>query len=135
MSELDAEPEGILTSPHLGVRVWWIAAATLQEMVDRLATVLGEHLQDSDDLHVSYHGMQKGWQDKTKLRLLRAAEQWSELDFEYSTLVILATVRRPMSRSPTRQPGQARPRSRARCVAAPGRVAPRHTHTHTGPGK
>ena len=89
MSELDAQPEGILTSQHLGVRVWWITAATLQEMVDRLATVLGEHLQESDDLHVSYHGMQKGWQDKTKLRLLRAPEQWTELDFEYSTLVIL----------------------------------------------
>lgn len=82
-------PEGILASQHLGVRVWWITAPTLQEMVDRLALVLGEHMQNSDELHISYNGMQKGWQERSKFKVLGPPEQWTELDFEYSALVTL----------------------------------------------
>jgi hypothetical protein len=82
-------PDGVVASQHLGVRVWWITAPTLQGMVDRLALVLGEHLQDSDDLHVSYSGMQKGWEQKAKLKLFGPPEEWTEVDFEYSALVIL----------------------------------------------
>jgi hypothetical protein len=84
-----ALPEGILASEHLGVRVWWITAPTLQEMVDRLALVLGEHLQDSDELHISYNGMQKGWEEKAKFMLFGPTQQWTEREFEYSALVIL----------------------------------------------
>jgi hypothetical protein len=85
----DPLPEGVLASEHLGVRVWWITAAALQEMVDRLALVLGEHLQGSDELHISYHGMQKGWQERAKFRAFGPPERWAELDFEYSALVVL----------------------------------------------
>jgi hypothetical protein len=84
-----ALPEGILAFEHLGVRVWWITAPTLQEMVDRRALVLGEHLLDSDDLLVSYNGMQKAWEEKAKFKLFGPAQQWTELEFEYSALVIL----------------------------------------------
>jgi hypothetical protein len=84
-----ALPDGILASEHLGVRVWWVTGLTLQELVDRLALVLGEHLQEADDLHVSYNGMQKGWEERTKTKLLGPPQRWTELDFEYSALVIL----------------------------------------------
>jgi len=90
-----ALPDGVLASQHLGVRVWWITAPTLQETVDRLALVLGEHLQDSDELHVSYHGMQKGWEQKTKAKLFGPPQQWTELDLEYSALVILRDCSAP----------------------------------------
>lgn len=95
MSSPSPLPDGVLTSQHLGVRVWWITAPTLQEMVDRLAVVLGEHMQESDDLHVSYNGMQNGWQERAKVRLLREPERWTELSFEYSALVILRDRSRP----------------------------------------
>ena len=84
-----ALPEGILASEHLGVRVWWITAPTLQEPVDRLALVLGEHLQQSNELHVSYNGMQKGSEEKAKFTLFGPAQQWAEVDVEYSALVVL----------------------------------------------
>jgi hypothetical protein len=96
-----ALPDGVLVSQHLGVRVWWITAPTLQGVVDRLALVLGEHLQESYELHVSYHGMQKGWEQKTKAKLFGPPQQWTELDFEYSALVILRGCSAP------EQPGAA----------------------------
>ena len=35
------------------------------------------------------HGMQKGWQERAKVKLFRESERWTEVDFEYSALVIL----------------------------------------------
>jgi hypothetical protein len=101
MIDPSALPDGVLASQHLGVRVWWITAPTLQEMVDRLAVVLGEHLQESDDLHISYNGMQRSRDDKAKLKLFGPPEQWTVLRFEYSALVILR------DRSPAEDPDDA----------------------------
>lgn len=89
MSDMNTLPKGILTSQHRGVRVWWITAPDLQGTVDRLAVVLGEHLRDSDELHVSYNGMQTGWLETSKPKLFRPPAQSIDLDFEYSTLVVL----------------------------------------------
>jgi hypothetical protein len=66
-------------------------------MVDRVAVVLGEHLQESDELHISYHGMQTGSEDKARFKLFQAAEQWTELHFEYSALVVLRDRQAPTS--------------------------------------
>jgi hypothetical protein len=64
----------------------------MQELVDRLALVLSEHMHDDDELHVTYNAMQSGWQDHppTKGGLARRAEPgWTELRFEYSAFVVL----------------------------------------------
>jgi hypothetical protein len=36
-----------------GVRVFYISAPTMPDLVDRLALVLGEHMHDGDELHVN----------------------------------------------------------------------------------
>jgi hypothetical protein len=82
-------PDGVISSEHLGVRVWWITAPTLKEMVERLAVVLGEHLGEPDELHISYNGMQTGSEPKSKFKLIGPPEQWTDLHFEYSALVVL----------------------------------------------
>jgi hypothetical protein len=38
-----------------GVRVFYISAPTMPDLVDRLALVLGEHMHDGDELHVTYN--------------------------------------------------------------------------------
>ena len=43
-----------------GVRVVYIAAPRAQELVDRLALALSEHVHD-DELHVPCNAMQSGW--------------------------------------------------------------------------
>jgi len=87
-------PEGILGADHAGVRVFWIATQTMQELVDRLALILGEHMSDTDELKVTYNAMQSGWHehpghDATLFPLRRAQAPWTELQFEYSAFVVL----------------------------------------------
>ena len=75
-----------------GVRVFYISAPTMPDLVDRLALVLGEHMHDGDELHVTYNAMQSGWQEHppTKGGLIRRPEAgWTELRFEYSAFVVL----------------------------------------------
>jgi hypothetical protein len=81
--------EGIVGSEHAGVRVWSVCAPTLQELIDRIAVILGEHMADGDQLHVSYNAMQIGEQLVQRPHLLRAPEQWTESFFEYSALLVL----------------------------------------------
>src|SRR3954469_19198545 len=59
----DATPPGgeLVLAEEGGVRVFYIAAASMQHLVDRLALVLGEHMHDYDELHVTYNAMQSGW--------------------------------------------------------------------------
>ena len=81
-----------------GVRVFYIAAPSMQQLVDRLALVLGEHMHDGDDLHVTYNAMQSGWQEHppTKGGLMRRPEAgWTELRFEYSAFVVLRERQAP----------------------------------------
>jgi hypothetical protein len=91
--ELPAEwPSEVIAAEEGGVRVFWIAADTMQGLVDRLALVLGEHMADGDELHVTYNAMQSGWQDHAarKGNLIRRPEAgWTELRFEYSAFVVL----------------------------------------------
>ena len=64
----------------------------MQELVDRLALVLGEHMHDGDELHFTYDAMQSGWQEDppTKGGLIRRPEAgWTEPRFEYSAFVVL----------------------------------------------
>ena len=90
--EAEPWPEDLVLAEEAGVRVFYIAAPSMQELVDRLALVLGEHMHDDDELHVTYNAMQSGWQDHppTKGGLARRAEPgWTELRFEYSAFVVL----------------------------------------------
>jgi hypothetical protein len=94
-----AAPGGeIVLAEEGGVRVFYIAASTMQNLVDRLALVLGEHMHDDDELHVTYNAMQSGWTEHPARtgHVLRAPEQgWTELHFEYSAFVVLRARDRP----------------------------------------
>lgn len=74
---------------HHGVRVWSIVAPTQQELADRIALVLGEHMTDHDELHITHAVVQSGAEDRLRRHLLRKPESWMELTFEYSALVVL----------------------------------------------
>ena len=77
------------TSEHAGVRVWSVTGVSQQALVDRVAVVLGEHMGDGDELHVTYAVIQNGSQERSRSRLLREPETWIELYFEYSALIVL----------------------------------------------
>jgi hypothetical protein len=54
-----AAPAGeLVLAEEGGVRVFYISAPTMPDLVDRLALVLGEHMHDDDELHVTYNAMQ-----------------------------------------------------------------------------
>ncbi|HEY4277618.1 MAG TPA: hypothetical protein VGM91_05330 [Conexibacter sp.] len=107
MSDREPEPPGgdaampggeIVLAEEGGVRVFYIAAVTMQDLVDRLALVLGEHMRDNDELHVTYNAMQSGWTEHPakKGHVLRAPEEgWTELHFEYSAFAVLRARDRP----------------------------------------
>jgi hypothetical protein len=94
-----AAPGGeLVLAEEGGVRVFYISAPTMPDLVDRLALVLGEHMHDGDELHVTYNAMQSGWTNHPprKGHLLRAPEQgWTELHFEYSAFVVLRARDQP----------------------------------------
>ncbi len=72
--------------------MFWIASETMQGLVDHLALVLGEHMATNDELHVTYNAMQSGWLDHPGRQgtiWQRAKAPWTELQFEYSTFVVL----------------------------------------------
>jgi len=87
--ELPELPEGIAGAEHLGVRVWSIRGSSHQELTDNIATILGEHLGESDELHVSFNAMQTGSREHAGYHLLKADQPWTELFFEYSALIVL----------------------------------------------
>src|SRR3954449_7413286 len=103
MTDRDPEPPredaarlggGLVLAEEGGVRVFYIAAPTMQDLVDRLALVLGEHMRDGDELHVTYNAMQSGWTGPPALKghVIRKPEAgWTELHFEYSAFVVLRT--------------------------------------------
>jgi hypothetical protein len=82
-------PGQIVSSEHVGVRVWSIQATSMQQLIDQLAVVLGEHMADGDELHVSYNGMQNGSEPHRQHHLLKRPDEWTELQFEYSALIVL----------------------------------------------
>jgi hypothetical protein len=99
------QPEAtqLIAAEEGGVRVFWVAAPSMQELVDRLALVLGEHMHESDELHVTYNAMQSGWtnHEPRKGSLMRAPQQgWTELHFEYTAFVVLRERDLPPVRPP-----------------------------------
>jgi hypothetical protein len=85
----DGEPGLEYTSEHRGVRVWSVQAASQQDPIDRVAVVLGEHMADDDELHITYAVVQNGSQEHLRPRLMRNPDVWTELHFEYSALIVL----------------------------------------------
>ena len=101
--ELPAEwPSDVIGAEEAGVRVFWVSADTMQGLVDRLALVLGEHMADGDELHVTYNAMQSGWQDHAprKGNLVRSPD--AGLD---RAALRVQRLRRPAR---TRRPGRRR---------------------------
>ena len=74
---------------HHGVRVWSIVAPTQQELANRIALVLGEHMTDDDELHITHAVVQNGAETKSRRHVLREDETWTELSFEYSGVIVL----------------------------------------------
>jgi hypothetical protein len=89
MSEPAQLPDGTVGSEHLGVRVFSVSAPSMQELIDRMAVILGEHLDEGDELHVSFNSMQNGSQEHPGTKLLQTPRPWTELFFEYSALLVL----------------------------------------------
>jgi hypothetical protein len=89
MSEPAQLPDGTVGSEHLGVRVFSVVAPSMQELIDRMAVILGEHLDQGDELHVSFNSMQNGAEEHAGQKLLQAPRPWTELFFEYSAQLVL----------------------------------------------
>jgi len=89
MSETSQLPDGTVGSQHLGVRMFSVTAPSMQELIDRIAVILGEHLDPGDELHISFNSMQNGSQEHARAKLLQTSRPWTELFFEYSALLVL----------------------------------------------
>jgi hypothetical protein len=123
-NELPAEwPSDIIGAEEAGVRVFWVSAGTMQGLVDRLALVLGEHMSDGDELHVTYNAMQSGWQDHApqgqprppaRGRLDRAALR--ALSVRRAARARCAAEHRPRVSASSFARGPARCVARARCA-------------------
>jgi hypothetical protein len=92
MNEQAQLPDGTVGSEHLGVRVFSVSAPSMQELIDRMAVILGEHLDHGDELHVSFNSMQNGSQEHSRQKLLQTPRPWTELFFEYSALLVLRAL-------------------------------------------
>jgi hypothetical protein len=85
-------PEGTVDSEHLGVRVFCVSALDGQLLADRLALVLGEHMEDHDEMHLTYNAIQSGWQHDLGREGWLGRSPHTQLFFEYTALLVL---RRP----------------------------------------
>ena len=89
MSEPSQLPDGTVGSQHLAARLFSVSAPSMHELIDRIAVILGEHLDTRDELHVSFNSMQNGSQQHAGQKLLQTPQPWTELFFEYSALLVL----------------------------------------------
>jgi hypothetical protein len=89
MSEPSQLPGGTVGSQHLGLRVFSVSAPSMQELIDRIAVILGEHLDHGDELHVCFNAMPNGSQQHAGRKPLQTPRPWTELFFEYSALLVL----------------------------------------------
>ena len=69
-----------------------VSAPSMQALIDRIAVILGEHLDQGDELHVSFNSMQNGSQEHTGAKLMQTPRPWTELFFEYSALLVLRAM-------------------------------------------
>lgn len=88
MSEF-AQPDGIVGSEHLGVRVFCVAAPDPQQLANQVALVLGEHLAAADEMHVTYNALQTGWQHHPGRTGWLGREPHTQLFLEYTALIVL----------------------------------------------
>lgn len=82
-------PDGTVGSEHLGARVFLISSPDAQGLADRLAIVLGEHMDDGDEMHLTYNALQSGWQQDPGRTGRRAHAAHTQLFFEYTALLVL----------------------------------------------
>jgi hypothetical protein len=82
-------PDGTVGSEHLGARVFCISAPDAQTLADRLALVLGEHMTNDDEMHLTYDAIQSGWQHDAGRDGWRSRPAHTQLFFEYSALLVL----------------------------------------------
>ena len=90
--DLSAFDDELLSASSAGVRVFWISAPSKQELVTRMALILGEHLQLRDELHVSYNAIQNSsttYPGRAGTLLQDPVAPWTELGFEYSVMLVL----------------------------------------------
>jgi hypothetical protein len=84
-----ALPDGAVGSEHLGVRVFCITAPDAQQLADRLALILGEHMAADDQLHITYGVVQSGWEHELGRSGLRPRDAHTQLFFEHTALLVL----------------------------------------------
>jgi hypothetical protein len=82
-------PDGIVSSEHLGARVFCIAAPDPQQLADQIALVLGEHLATDDEMHITYNALQTGWQHDPGRTGWLGREPHTQLFLEYTALIVL----------------------------------------------
>lgn len=82
-------PEGTVGAEHLGVRVFSISAPDAQQLADQVALVLGEHMADDDEMHLTYNAIQSGWQHDPGRQGWLARPTHTQLFFEYTALLVL----------------------------------------------
>jgi hypothetical protein len=92
LNEPSQLPDGTVGSQHLGVRGFSVTAPSMQELIHRIAVILGEHLDTGDELHVSFNSMQNGSQQHSGHKLLQTPRPWTQLSFEYSALLVLRAL-------------------------------------------
>jgi hypothetical protein len=82
-------PDGTVGSEHLGVRVFCISAPDAQQLADQVALVLGEHMAGDDEMHLTYNGIQSGWQHDPGRTGWLGPSPHTQLFFEYTALLVL----------------------------------------------
>lgn len=88
MSDLEL-PDGIVGSEHLGARVFCVTGPDPRQLAERIAIVLGEHLDAGDELHITYNSIQTGWQHDPGRAGWRGHDPHTQLFFEYTALLVL----------------------------------------------
>jgi hypothetical protein len=82
-------PHGIVGSEHRGARVFCISAPDAQVLADRLALVLGEHMDSDDEMHLTYNAVQSGWKHDPGRAGWLGKPPHTQLFFEYTALLVL----------------------------------------------
>ena len=90
-------PDGTVGSEHLGVRVFCISAPDPQQLATNSRSVLGEHMAGDDEMHLTYNGIQSGWQHDPGRTGWPGPSPHTQLFFEHTALLVLRSAgpRRP----------------------------------------
>jgi hypothetical protein len=69
--------------------VFAISATDAQQLADQLALVLGEHMANDDEIHLTYSAIQSGWQHDPGRSGWRGSPAHTQLFFDYTALLVL----------------------------------------------